>query len=1000
MLLCAPVLLDRRARGRRDHERGHRRAEGRAAARHRVGRDHRHARVHRAERQVGRVGHRDGGEGFGRQLHARRHEDVRDRRPHREPRRGRGARSRARAARTASRFFAVDGDAAGLTRTPLATMDQTRKQARLDFDGVAATSARRAPAPVGRRCRRRSTRPRSAIANEMRRRRAEGARDVGRVREGARAVRPPDRVVPGDQAQVRRHAARGRVGQVGRVLRRVGGRRGQRRAAGGRRASPRPTAPTRTSTPPPRTSRSTAASASPGSTTRTCTSSARRAPRSCSATPRTTASCSRSASASDALPRSVTAATSPRRPRRTFGNVQLRWPSSSCSSVSCSRCWRCSWPGLLRSHAEILRALHQLGVDLDPRARPTRRRGVSRPSASVRSPVVRLGRGAEAARARRAVDVVGTTPDARRGQHRGRRAPTHLTLLAFLSSGCGTCHRVLGRVRATAAGRGPRRRAPRVRQQGRAARRASPASAGSRPTGIPIVMSSDGMGRYDVPVAPFFVLIDGESGDVIGEGAASNWEQVQSLLHTALDDAGHARPQGQRQGGSRPASRAPTRLREARADRDLLAAGIGPGDPSLYTLPSTDLPDAGSRVAMTDLAAHGIEVTLADRLGRPRVPSPGRGRDRRAGADDGPPAPPGETTNAVVHVSTIALPPGVGDFASGAVDRLGPTTRSSCSSSTTPRAPTSRCSRAEGIPQALERRRLQPGRAPAHDPRAGRRAAVLPRSGPRVLPLRGAGRVRQPAAEWCPEVNEVLATLTIDQLGGDRHDPEHDHRAVDDRRRRRRTDARHPPTTDATHRPTVPSAADSVRRHPERPVSVLAGPFAIAAVLLAVGGALKAVRPRDTAHALSAVGLRFPACFPRPYRGARRRRGRSGHRRRRAARRRSRASPRSSRCRTSRSPVFVAVALRSGAPISSCGCFGKVDTPPSVVHVVHRRRRRRWSRRWPRCRRRLSRCPTCSPTSRCSASRSCSSSRSDARSCSSRSPRSRRRWPRSGRSAA
>ncbi|MEX1008506.1 MAG: acyl-CoA dehydrogenase family protein [Acidimicrobiia bacterium] len=35
-------------------------------------------------------------------------------------------------------FFAVDGDAAGLTRTPLATMDQTRKQARLEFENVAA----------------------------------------------------------------------------------------------------------------------------------------------------------------------------------------------------------------------------------------------------------------------------------------------------------------------------------------------------------------------------------------------------------------------------------------------------------------------------------------------------------------------------------------------------------------------------------------------------------------------------------------------------------------------------------------------------------------------------------------------------------------------------------------------------------------------------------------------------------------------------------------------
>ena len=36
-------------------------------------------------------------------------------------------------------FFVVAADANGLTRTPLATMDQTRKQARLDFDGVAAT---------------------------------------------------------------------------------------------------------------------------------------------------------------------------------------------------------------------------------------------------------------------------------------------------------------------------------------------------------------------------------------------------------------------------------------------------------------------------------------------------------------------------------------------------------------------------------------------------------------------------------------------------------------------------------------------------------------------------------------------------------------------------------------------------------------------------------------------------------------------------------------------
>ena len=114
---------------------------------------------------------------------------------------------------------------------------------------------------------------------------------------------------------------------------------------------------------------------------------------------------------------------------------------------------------------------------------------------------------------------------------------------------------------------------------------------------------------------------------------------------------------------------------------------------------------------------------------------------------------------------------------------------------------------------------------------------------------------------------------------------------------------------------------------------MLAGPFAIAAVLLAVGGALKAVRPHDTAEALVAVGIRFSRVMP------------------------ARVAVRvggaiealvGAAALLVGGPVlcllvalsylafagFVLVALRGGAPISSCGCFGKVDTPPSVVHVV------------------------------------------------------------------
>jgi hypothetical protein len=32
--------------------------------------------------------------------------------------------------------------------------------------------------------------------------------------------------------------------------------------------------------------------------------------------------------------------------------------------------------------------------------------------------------------------------------------------------------------------------------------------------------------------------------------------------------------------------------------------------------------------------------------------------------------------------------------------------------------------------------------------------------------------------------------------------------------------------------------------------------------------------------------------------------------------------------------AFVVVALARDIPVGSCGCFGKVDTPPSIVHVV------------------------------------------------------------------
>ena len=115
-------------------------------------------------------------------------------------------------------------------------------------------------------------------------------------------------------------------------------------------------------------------------------------------------------------------------------------------------------------------------------------------------------------------------------------------------------------------------------------------------------------------------------------------------------------------------------------------------------------------------------------------------------------------------------------------------------------------------------------------------------------------------------------------------------------------------------------------------MSLLAGPFAIACVLLAGAGALKAVRPADTANALRSVGAPI------------------GRRARLVLVRAFGATEvvvgvvalvtgnaaASALVAVSYAAFagFVVVALRRDAPIASCGCFGKVDTPPSAVHVA------------------------------------------------------------------
>lgn len=197
--------------------------------------------------------------------------------------------------------------------------------------------------------------------------------------------------------------------------------------------------------------------------------------------------------------------------------------------------------GLLRSHAEILRSLHELGVDLDP-------------GASGRGPALAAPTRAAGATI---ADISGQDPNGA-PQHLAVTGVAHSTLLAFLSSTCLTCRDfweafgdtslvVPNDARVIVVTRGVEAESP-----GAVRKLASPL--------VHTVMSTEAWHDYNVPGAPYFILVDGARGAVVGEGTSTTWERVQQLMGQAVLDTNERRT----------------------IDDDLRAAGIEPGDPSLY----------------------------------------------------------------------------------------------------------------------------------------------------------------------------------------------------------------------------------------------------------------------------------------------------------------------------------------------------------------------------------------------------------------------------------
>ncbi len=208
--------------------------------------------------------------------------------------------------------------------------------------------------------------------------------------------------------------------------------------------------------------------------------------------------------------------------------------------------------GLLRSHAEILKSLHELGA------------GISLDKAGGPVPVTVDGIASAGVSATR----TGPTPAAVTGVTLDDEAVAlsllgSQTLLAFLSSGCTTCQGFWDAFqddRLTVPG------GARLVVVTRDLDEESPAALRDRrPSGdVPVVVSSETWDGFGVPGSPYFAYVDA-TGRIIGEGSAATWPAVATLMAQAIGDS--------RSGNGKH--------RDSRDEAELLAAGIGPDHPSL-----------------------------------------------------------------------------------------------------------------------------------------------------------------------------------------------------------------------------------------------------------------------------------------------------------------------------------------------------------------------------------------------------------------------------------
>jgi len=211
--------------------------------------------------------------------------------------------------------------------------------------------------------------------------------------------------------------------------------------------------------------------------------------------------------------------------------------------------------GLLRSHADILRRLESIGAGLEGshdsghgsqitltrrESAPSRDRRISGVTPDGEPVVVSLGAGADP------------------------------TLVAFLSTTCSTCTPFWEGLQASLMHFGGHRHRVLIVTLGESEESPTRAQSFAKPE-VDVVMSSSGWTEFEVPGAPYFVLLESGTGRVIGEGSAMTFDSLEEFLTDATNDQRWDVETSRRDVSE-----------EDRIDTDLRRAGILPGDPRLY----------------------------------------------------------------------------------------------------------------------------------------------------------------------------------------------------------------------------------------------------------------------------------------------------------------------------------------------------------------------------------------------------------------------------------